>query len=97
MQQGGSGYGEVEGGSGSHQAAGEIDLDENGECEHGGDGVTCPPCVNKRRGTVVPEPLKVSYHFVAMHDGQCAGCDLPIHKGDWVARWNDDTVKHYEC
>ena len=80
-------------GSGSHLP----ELDENGECEHGGDGVTCPPCVNRRKGTVVPEPVKVSYHFVAMFDSQCRGCDLPISKGSWVTRWSDDTVKHYDC
>jgi len=75
----------------------QSELDENGECEHGGDGLTCPPCVNRRRGTVIPEPVKVSYHFVAMFDGQCRGCDLPIHKGDWVTRWSDDMVKHHGC
>ena len=42
-------------------------------------------------------PVKVSYHFVAMFDGQCRGCDLPISKGSWVTRWSDDTVKHYDC
>jgi len=75
----------------------EVQLDENGECEHGGDGVTCPPCVNRRRGTVIPEPVKVSYLFVAKFDSTCSECNLPLSRGSWSKMLTDGRAIHYEC
>ena len=74
-----------------------VELDENGECEHGGDGVTCPPCVNRRRGTVIPEPVKVSYLFVAKFDSTCSECNLPLSRGSWSKMLTDGRAIHYEC
>jgi len=79
------------------QNQGQLELDEYGECEHGGDGLTCPPCMNKRKGTVVSEQVKVSYHFIAKVDLTCQGCGLPIYRNQWVTRWSNDTVKHHGC
>lgn len=75
-----------------------MDFIDDGECEHGGDPMTCPPCVRVRlKMTPAIDPNKTSYLFAARYDGQCPVCNLPIAVGEWCAMKQSGKTVHYAC
>lgn len=71
-------------------------MSADGLCPHDGDPHTCPPCQRARQPK--PEPLTPETPvFVARYDGDCPGCHLPIHVGQFCARWSDGRTRHMGC
>lgn len=68
-------------------------------CSHGDIEAACLDCLHERPAgpATKPEPVEVVARFSARFDGQCRGCDLPIHVGQTIARLSNDTYRHQEC
>lgn len=66
-----------------------FELDGNGECIHGGDGVTCPPCQKAHRESK-PELVKL-WTTAARYAGHCTSCNLGIHPGQLISKWGTDS------
>ena len=62
-----------------------FELDGNGECPHGGDGVTCPPC-QKAHQADKPE-LKRLWTVKARYSGHCTSCNSGILVGQLISKW----------
>lgn len=65
------------------------------ECIHGISGGTCAIC---KHGPRRRPKRDVMATFTARFDGQCPGCNLPIHAGiDVIHKMSDDTYLHQGC
>lgn len=75
---------------------GTVAMHGAGECPHGGDSATCPPC----RTVAAPRSVKPKAShgggFPARFDGQCRGCNLPIFEGDIIVTWSDGRPATHE-
>lgn len=69
---------------------------EAGECVHGGDPHTCPPCHARRKPAGLTGTGRTTAPFTAKFDGWC-GCGLPIHVGQRCAKWSDGRTRHVGC
>jgi hypothetical protein len=64
------------------------------ECPHGLDARWCTICLH---GVTRPQPVTVVATFLAMLEGQCPGCDLPIYVGQVLHKMSNGPVVHKGC
>jgi hypothetical protein len=42
-------------------------------------------------------PEEIIAHFHAKYEGQCSGCNLPIHLGEHCVKLSSERVVHYDA
>lgn len=70
--------------------------EEDPDCIHGLLKTTCAIC---KRGPRKPSmTVAIMATFTARYDGQCPGCNLPIHSGiDVIHKLSNETYVHDGC
>lgn len=70
-------------------------LADDDECPHGmPDPAWCSTC---KHGPTIHPPVEPVATFTARFTSRCASCDEPMHEGDRITKWSDDTYTHEGC